>query len=261
MKTTPTSLFRSKAIALLLAVGSLVGAGRVVAQTTFTPTSTFANFATGAADINSGSGGSLVSSGSSFAIAGTTINNITGETFGQNFTLTTNGTATQGGTAAWGFDGNIDGAAIPASTTMPISFNFTIASSAGITSAITWKLVFRGGNFTNNGELQVATGSVAGNGATTAVSGSGSYLFTTGATTSETYRAYLEVDFTSNTAANNTISVSMANTGFGGGGISLNVSAIPEPSTYAAIAGAAMLGLAVWQRRRGKTDAGAAVAG
>ncbi len=32
-----------------------------------------------------------------------------------------------------------------------------------------------------------------------------------------------------------------------------SVSAIPEPSTYAAIAGAAMLGLAVWQRRRGKT--------
>lgn len=32
-------------------------------------------------------------------------------------------------------------------------------------------------------------------------------------------------------------------------------SAIPEPSTYAAIAGAAMLGLAVWQRRRRQTSA------
>ena len=31
---------------------------------------------------------------------------------------------------------------------------------------------------------------------------------------------------------------------------SVSVSAIPEPSTYAAIAGAAMLGLAVWKRRR-----------
>jgi hypothetical protein len=31
---------------------------------------------------------------------------------------------------------------------------------------------------------------------------------------------------------------------------SIQASAIPEPSTYAAIAGAAMLGLAVWQRRR-----------
>lgn len=30
----------------------------------------------------------------------------------------------------------------------------------------------------------------------------------------------------------------------------VTISAIPEPSTYAAIAGAAMLGLAVWQRRR-----------
>jgi len=29
-----------------------------------------------------------------------------------------------------------------------------------------------------------------------------------------------------------------------------SVSAIPEPSTYAAIAGAAALGLAAWQRRR-----------
>ena len=35
-------------------------------------------------------------------------------------------------------------------------------------------------------------------------------------------------------------------------GANLMFSAIPEPSTYAAIAGAAMLGLAVWQRRRGK---------
>ena len=34
--------------------------------------------------------------------------------------------------------------------------------------------------------------------------------------------------------------------------IQATASAIPEPSTYAAIAGAAMLGLAVWQRRRGK---------
>lgn len=54
---------------------------------------------------------------------------------------------------------------------------------------------------------------------------------------------------------------------YGGGGIqggfgadfqtlaidNFSVSAIPEPSTYAVIAGAAMLGLAVWRRRRGKT--------
>ncbi len=255
MKITPPSLFGRKAIFLLLALGSLLSAGRVAAQTTFTPASTFANFATGAADYNFGSGGSLVSSGSSYAIAGTTVNNLTGETFGQSFILTTNGTATQGGTAAWGYDGNIDGAAIASGANMPISFNFTVASSAGITSAITWKVYFRGGSFANNGEHQIATGTVPGNGASTAVSGSGSYAFTTGATTSETYRAYLEVDFTANTAANNTISVSMANSGFGGGGISLNVSAIPEPSTYAAIAGAAMLGLAVWRRRRAKPTA------
>lgn len=48
--------------------------------------------------------------------------------------------------------------------------------------------------------------------------------------------------------------------GLGGGGnelaaftlnqLTISASAIPEPSTYAAIAGAAMLGLAVWQRRR-----------
>ena len=35
-----------------------------------------------------------------------------------------------------------------------------------------------------------------------------------------------------------------------GGTYGIAVSAIPEPSTYAAIAGAGMLGLAVWQRRR-----------
>jgi hypothetical protein len=36
----------------------------------------------------------------------------------------------------------------------------------------------------------------------------------------------------------------------GGAMMSIQASAIPEPSTYAAIAGAAMLGLAVWRRRR-----------
>jgi len=34
-----------------------------------------------------------------------------------------------------------------------------------------------------------------------------------------------------------------------------SMSAIPEPSTYAAIAGGAMLGLAVWQRRRKQSAA------
>jgi hypothetical protein len=36
----------------------------------------------------------------------------------------------------------------------------------------------------------------------------------------------------------------------GGNMMSIQASAIPEPSTYAAIAGAAMLGLAIWRRRR-----------
>ena len=40
---------------------------------------------------------------------------------------------------------------------------------------------------------------------------------------------------------------------------SVQASAIPEPSTYAAIAGAAMLGLAVWQRRRKSSPAAIAV--
>lgn len=35
-----------------------------------------------------------------------------------------------------------------------------------------------------------------------------------------------------------------------------SMSAVPEPSTYAAIAGAAMLGFAVWQRRRRQTPVG-----
>jgi hypothetical protein len=39
------------------------------------------------------------------------------------------------------------------------------------------------------------------------------------------------------------------------GNLGSGVSAIPEPSTYAAIAGAAMLGLAVWRRRRNATVA------
>jgi hypothetical protein len=244
------SLLRITPVALLF----VLGAARATAQTTFTPTSTFANFATGAAVHDSGTGlGGIVSNGSSYAVTGPTSGSFTGETFGQSFTVTANGTSTQGGTAAWGFDGNIGGAAVTAGATLPISFDFDITTSAGITSPVTWSVYFRGGSFALNGEHLIATGVTSGS--SSSITGSGSYTFTTGATTSENYRAYIEVSFTSNVAISpGTINVTMANTGFGGEGITLGVSAIPEPSTYAAIAGTAMLGLAIW-RRRSRTGA------
>ncbi|MEY2882239.1 MAG: hypothetical protein RLZZ15_4619 [Verrucomicrobiota bacterium] len=242
----PTATLR-RASALLAATALLATAGHLAAQTTFTPTSTFANFINGAIVPNAGLGG-IASSGSAFAITGPTTGGITGQTFGQTFIASANGTATQAGDAAWAFQGNVGGSTLLTGSALAVSYNFTIGLSAGITSAVTWSLVFSAPGSGNN--VTVATGTTSGS--STPFTGSGTYTFTTAATSSDTYRVYLDVGFTSNVAvAPGDVTVTMTNSGFGGGGITLTSgAAVPEPSTYAAMAGAAMLAYAIWRRRQ-----------
>ena len=249
MKISHTTQISGPVTAVLLALVSLASTAQVFAQTTYSFTSGAANYATGAADPNAvgavpGKGPS--STGSSYSSGpGTSI------TFGQDFKVAANGTSTQSGTAAWLFDGTNNGSAITAGTQVPISFNFTIDKTIGLTSDVVWSLYFKGAS--NSNEL-IDSGTLHGpalSAASATFSGSALYDYATGASAGSTFRAYLDVSFTSNLAFSPAIiNVTMLDTGLGGQGITIGASAIPEPSTYAAIAGAAMLGLAVWRRRR-----------
>jgi hypothetical protein len=243
----------SRGLAVALALLAVVAAR---AQTTFELTSTAANYATGALDPSSGPASvkGLAGVGSLFSHAGSTSGGITAETFGQTFTATANGSATQAGTGAWLYDGTISGAGIASGTVLPISWNFNLAKNAGITSAVTWTLYFDGDRHGSGANSQIASGTL--NyvfGSTSAnFTGSANYTYTAAANPGDMFRAYLEVAFTTNNAASQGIvTLTMNNTGFDGGGITLNAAAIPEPSTYAALAGVLALSLAAWRRRCG----------
>lgn len=233
----------------------LTGAAPLEAQTTFGLPGTFSNYATASVVPSAGHGGVFALSGSSvFSDSGPTTGGITVVTFGQGFTVETNGT-TGAGTGAWGYQGTIAGADITAGTVVPISYNFTLGNNGAITSAVDWVLYFRGGT---NPEVQIASGTMAapvspGVASSQAFTGNAaSYTFTSGATAgSDTYRAYLGLSFTDNLGSmmQGVLTVTMADSGFQGQGITLNASAIPEPSTYAAIAAGLVLAVAAWQRR------------
>lgn len=245
-----------KAAAWLFAL-TVLGAHQVAtAQTTFGTPSTFANGATGS--VSTSPGGVAAAGGSSiFLHSGTPSNGITPVTFGQSFTVSTNAT-TDAGTGAWAYQGAIGGNAIGAGTTAPISYNFTITNNGYIDSAVDWTLYFRGGT---NTETLVASGtlaysSVLGTASSATFSGNASsYNFATSASSSDTYRAYVGISFASNAGAMNQgiITVTMNNTGYLGQGITLNASAVPEPSTYAAILGGmALIGTIVVRQRRNR---------
>jgi hypothetical protein len=227
-------------VSLALATASLVRA-----QTTFDLRSvspTAANYATGS--VASPPGGVFATGPAVFSHPSPTSTSVT---FGQSFTVASNGTQAAG-TGAWLYDGVITGATITAGTALPISYNFTLAKDVGITSDVTWSLYFRGGS---NASVQVASGTLSAASAT--FSGSANdYIFASSDASDRTFRAYLGVAFTDNKGAASppTITATMLDTGYGGQGITLNGSAVPEPSSYAAIAGVSALGLAFWRRRR-----------
>lgn len=238
----------------LLAVAA--GTARADIGTTFGLPGTFSNYATGTAVPNPQGGVAAVGGSSIFRNPDSgLVNGMEPVTFGQSFTVSANGTA-GGGTGAWGYQGLISGSSIMSSTVIPISYNFNVAKNAGIIGAVDWVLYFRGGS---NSELQIASGTLADAGAFTATSANfsgnaSSYSFTSGASNGDTYRAYIGISYSNNVGAMlpGIVTVSMADTGFQGQGITLNASAIPEPSTYAAILGGLALVGVIIQRRRAR---------
>lgn len=242
-----TSFRRARALGLLCA--GLAASAVAEAQTVFSLTSTAANYMTGAAVQNATPNSGIASVGSSFSSTGPVNAGVTGLTFGQSFRVGANGTGTQAGTAAWLYDGNHSGSSIASGTVLPIRYEFTLAKNVGITSAVTWTLYFKDGS---SADTAVATGVLST--ASASFVGNTTYTYTATVNAPATFRAYLDVSFTGNVASQQPmIDVTMTNTGFGGGGITL--AAIPEPSTYALLAGVACLGIGAWHRRRRITAA------
>ncbi len=182
--------------------------------------------------------------------SGTVVNSFTPVTFGTNSYYDSPGAAFGASNPGLTLNGAITGTAITAGTVMPVSYNFTLGKNAFVPGTVTWTLSLSDNQ--NSTPFQIASGSLTTSGADSLLfSGVGnSYSFTNGGST--TFAASMRLSFTSiDGATDPRVTIAMANSGFGGGGITFGApSAIPEPSTYAAIAGAAMLGLAVWQRRR-----------
>lgn len=229
----------------------ILSAALAQAQTVFSLTSTAANYETGAAVANSIPNSGIASVGSTFSSTGPVNGGVTGFTFGQSFRVGTNGTNTQPGTAAWLYDGNHAGDTVASGTVLPIGYNFTVAKNLLISSNVTWTLYFRDG-----GSSDVAVASGVLNSASATFIGTANYTYTSTVSAPATFRAYLDVSFTNNLAVGQGfVDVTMTNTGFDGGGITLGTAAIPEPSTYAMIFGAVGLAAAVWRRRTQATRA------
>ena len=233
--------FSTKATALLIAAIALIGAVTASAQTVFLANNISGSVA-GAPTNVAANGPSL------YNVSGPTSNNITALTFGNGFTMTATGPTGGAFDNSFTIGGTISGSSITASTSLPISYDFTLSKGMdGIPGDATWVLKFS--DSVNTSSQQIATGTLSAASAT--FTGSGNYTFTSGVSSGATFLATFQVTYTGNLALEAPlITGAMQNTGFGGEGITLNASAIPEPSTYAAMAGALVLGFAVWHRRR-----------
>jgi len=231
-------------MALLVAIVALSGVARLQAQTVFQMNNISASVAGANTNI------SATNSDPAYNISGPTSNNITALTFGSGFSMLATGPT--GGTFdnSFKFAGSISGSSIAAATALPISYNFTLAKSMfAIPGDATWVLKFS--DSVNTGSQQIATGTLSTASAT--FTGAGSYSFTSGVNAGATFLATLQITYFGNIGAQTPeITGTMLNTGFGQQGITLNASAIPEPSTYAAIVGALALGV-VMLRRRART--------
>ncbi len=232
--------------ALIFSIGAVVGLSQVMAQTTFV--------ANGIAGSNAGAHTDVAATGPSlYNVTGPTASGITGLTFGNSFTITP--TVSGPYDSAFIIGGDFNGDSLSAGTMLAFTYDFTLAKNAFVDGNVNWYLKFS--DSVNNpglgvgGASLVASGTLTGAGANSAVfSGSGTYTFSTGVTTSDTFRAFVEAAYTGTVSGVDKpiVTGTMTQTVYGGGGIT--ISAIPEPSTYAAFAGLGVLGLAVWRRRR-----------
>ena len=236
---TPTSLFLRQSAALCLALGALAGLTNLSAQTTLTL----------GVSGNGGNGSGadftrqLFSLTAPYLLQGTTTNDQTPWTLGGGF----RSNSPDGGTATQDYllSVNTHGATLGAGTDLPFTYDFTFNKDSNVVGDVTWVLYLS--DSVDTSLVSYATGTLSGS--SQDFTGSGTFHLTSAVPAGTNLRADFLTTFTALPTGE------AQGTMFSGTpqGITFLVpatSAVPEPSTYAALAGVAMLGLAIWQRRR-----------
>jgi hypothetical protein len=176
-----------------------------------------------------------------FRFPGSAVNNLTTTRLGVDGTLTTTGSGNA--TVTLEVFSAISNLNIPASTVIPLDYDFTLTKQAGTIGNVAWSLNVQ---ITGQGITSLASGTLTTGSAT--FTGSGNYT-TSGlvvADNSKNILFLLSLNYSSPTASDVlAFQMNSASQGY-----TINAVAVPEPSTYAVILGLGALGFVALRRSR-----------
>lgn len=196
----------------------------------------------GAPSISFSSGGSVFTASSTdlFGHPLSPFNNIQGLRLGADATLAAKPGGPSGSPSGQ-VSGSILNSAIPAGTTIPVSFDFTIGKSGTSITLNSWEVRLRIG--VNDWQTFAASSGVDNVGT---FSGAFDYAIVSQVSVADSYAIKFSFNYSNATSGDQLL----LTTDSGSGGFSLNSPAVPEPATYAILLGAVALGAGVIRRSR-----------